>query len=86
MNKKELNDQLILKRDETALSLIKEMRALSNVLYKKTEDRNHAMHYQYLRPKCILSEIDYSLYRIEGILDAEIDYMKQQIEKKKGGR
>ena len=83
MKNENLSDMLILKQDETALSLIKGMWALSNLLYKKIDDRNHARRYQYLKYSDIWSELDPILYQIVSTIDYEIDCLKQQIEKKK---
>jgi len=86
MNKNEIHDLLILKKDETALSLIKEMWALLDLFYMKIEDRNHAMRYQRLEPGDYMSELQFYLYRIECMIINEINYMEQQIEKEKGER
>ena len=83
MNKKINFDLLILKKDETILSIIKEMRALSNLLYMKIEDRDKAMSYQRFKYQNTEVELDYFLYQMECMIDVEFDYMKQKIEKKK---
>lgn len=83
MNKKNNLDLLILKKDETILSIIKEMRALSNLLYMKIEDRDKAMSYQRFKYQNTEVELDYFLYQMECMIDVEFDYMKQKIEKKK---
>ncbi len=83
MNNDDLFDMVIMKKDETTLSIIKEMWALSNLLTMKMRDRNQAMRYQLPKYEDALSELDPTLYRIEEIIDYEIDNMKQQIEKKK---
>jgi hypothetical protein len=83
MNKENYLDLLILKKDETILSIIKEMRALSNLLYMKIEDRDKAMSYQRFKYQNTEVELDYFLYQMECMIDVEFDYMKQKIEKKK---
>lgn len=76
-------DFVILKKDETTLSLIKEIWALSNLLYMKMDERNQAMRYQSPKYDDIWSELDPILYQIEHTIEYEIDCLKQQIEKKK---
>ena len=83
MENEKLLDMLTLKKDETILSIIKEMWALSTLLYMKMKDRNQTMPYQHLKYDDVFSELDPILYRIEDTIDYEIDSMKQQIEKGK---